>query len=75
MADFRPSSFNPMLSCPACFAREIDPIFLRHDDRTGEYYCLKCTYVAPDEATVHAFYADLRRLRYRMGKPVIPPGP
>ncbi len=44
------------LTCPACHAREVDPLFLNHDPEDGEYYCTKCTYVAKDAAEVKAFF-------------------
>lgn len=66
MAHVRSDSPNTALTCPACFAREIDPIFLRYDQQDAEYYCLKCTYFASDQATVYAFYTAIRKLRYRI---------
>lgn len=61
MADPRPSA---PLTCPACFARETDPIFLNRDPEDGEYYCTKCVYVAPDADAVRAFFNDLVRHKH-----------
>ncbi len=54
MADVHPAPER--LTCPACYAREVDPIFLNHDPEDGEYYCTKCSYVAKDAESVGAFF-------------------
>jgi hypothetical protein len=59
MADSRPA-----LTCPACFAREVDPVFLHRDRETGEYYCTKCTYIAADAKTVGRFFDDFVKHRH-----------
>lgn len=53
-----------MMICPACFARDVEPIPLHRDREDGEYYCTKCTYVAADKETVRAFFPDFIRHRY-----------
>ena len=32
-----------MRKCPVCFMREID-VWLQTDKKTGEFYCVKCSY-------------------------------
>jgi len=53
-----------MLTCPACFAREIDPVFLKTDPEDGELYCTQCTYTAPDAATVRRFFDTFVHLKF-----------
>ena len=53
-----PAPAKPLI-CPACFAREIDPVMLHFDpDDGGELYCQHCGYTAPDRDTVTAFFRD-----------------
>ncbi len=54
------------LICPACFAREIDPVFLNFDPEDGgEYYCIHCSYTAKSRESVEAFLRD--HIRHRHG--------
>lgn len=53
-----------MLICPACFAREIDPVPLHRDRETSEHYCTKCTYVATDAAALARAIDDHIRNRH-----------
>lgn len=53
-----------MIPCPACFAREVDPIPLHKDRTNGQLYCTKCTYVAQDAEQVRSFYHAFIRHRY-----------
>ncbi len=56
------------LICPACFAREIDPVFLHFDpEERGEYYCPHCGYVAASAQAVRDFLDDLARHKYGAG--------
>lgn len=43
------------LICPACFAREIDPVMLHFDEEESEYYCQHCGYTAPSAQVVQTF--------------------
>jgi len=53
------------LICPACFAREIDPVFLLFDpDDGGEYYCQHCGYTAKTREVVREFHNDFIRHRH-----------
>ena len=56
MADARPAP--AFLTCPACFARELDPIPLHRDREDGSYYCTKCNYTAATAEEVAAFHDD-----------------
>jgi hypothetical protein len=49
--------------CPACFARDIDPIRLHFDARDGEYYCVKCCYHGTEDQA-RAFLRSLQQQRY-----------
>lgn len=62
MADACPT--NAPLTCPSCFAREVDPVFLNRDPEDGEYYCTKCSYVAKDADAVREFFDDFVRHRH-----------
>lgn len=62
MPDNLPS--DQKLICPACFARDIDPIMLRRDPDNGEYYCIFCSYVAADKPAVVRFMQDLVKHKY-----------
>lgn len=53
-----------MIPCPACFARDVDPIPMHRDRETKELYCTKCTYVAKDKEQVRAFYHAFVQHRY-----------
>lgn len=56
---------SPKLTCPACFAREIDPVFLRHDpEEGGEYYCQHCGYTAKTRGEVENFLNVFVLLRH-----------
>lgn len=53
------------LICPACFAREIDPVFLHFDpEEGGEYYCQHCGYTAKTREAVLSFHNDFIRHRH-----------
>lgn len=53
------------LICPACFAREIDPVMLNFDpDDGGEYYCTHCGYTAKSREQVNEFLLEFQRLRH-----------
>ncbi|HAT11441.1 MAG TPA: hypothetical protein DCS97_12805 [Planctomycetes bacterium] len=53
------------LICPACFAREIDPVFLHHDPEDGgEWYCIHCSYTARSADEVRAFLDGWVRMRH-----------
>lgn len=54
------------LICPACFAREIEPLFLRKDPENGEYYCQGCVYVAADKQEVVDFMQNFIWQKYRI---------
>ncbi len=55
------------LICPACFAREIDPVFLHFDPEDGgEFYCQHCGYTAKTRGEVAAFHRAFIRHRYRL---------
>jgi hypothetical protein len=62
MAETRPAP--AFLSCPACFARELDPIPLHRDREDGSYYCTKCSYIAATADEVAAFSDDFIRHRH-----------
>lgn len=62
MSSSRPA--HVPLTCPACFAREVDPVFLNRDPEDGEWYCTKCTYVAADADEVRAFFDAFVRMRH-----------
>ncbi len=62
MSDDLPS--DAKLICPACFARDVDPVMLRRDPDNGEYYCIFCSYVASDKAAVVSFMQDLVKHKY-----------
>lgn len=63
-----PSPEKPLI-CPACFAREIDPVFLHFDPEDGgELYCQHCGYTAKSREQVLAFHRDF--IRHRHGIPV-----
>ncbi len=49
--------------CPACFAKEIDPIMLHYDEQDREYYCVHCCYSGTREE-VEAFGRDHLRHKY-----------
>lgn len=49
------------LRCPICFEREIDVVLLR--DAEG-FYCVKCSYTAPNEGEVRQGHQRLRA-KYR----------
>lgn len=57
------------LICPACFARDIDPVFLRRDPENGEYYSIFCAYTAPDKPAVVAFMHNLVQHKYGIDRP------
>jgi hypothetical protein len=67
MSDDLPPDAN--LICPACFAREIEPLFLRKDPENGEYYCQSCAYVAPDKQEVVTFLQEVVWRKYRIRRP------
>ena len=53
--------------CPACFAREIDPVFLHFDPEDGgEFYCQQCGYSAKTGAEVEEFFDEIIWRRYRI---------
>ncbi|MDQ8199425.1 hypothetical protein QEH56_14760 [Pelagicoccus enzymogenes] len=52
------------ITCPACFAKEIDPVFLRRDPTNSELYCLKCSYTAASDSVVKEFFDSLKKHRY-----------
>ena len=62
MPDDLPS--DAKLICPACFARDVDPVMLRRDPDNGEYYCIFCSYVAEDKPAVVSFMKDLVQHKY-----------
>jgi hypothetical protein len=49
--------------CPSCFAREID-MDMFFDEKTKEYYCLRCCYHGTEEEVKKA--NELCKLRYKM---------
>lgn len=55
---------KPLL-CPACFAKEIEPVFLHFDPEDQEYYCIKCCYFAKDRKMVDLFMDDFVRHKLR----------
>ena len=59
------SSVPRYLTCPACFAKDIDPVILHFDEHHREYYCMKCTYTGT-KAEVFEFYHQLQAKRYRV---------
>lgn len=59
-----PPSSRP-LTCPACFAKDIDPVILQHDSRHHEYYCTKCTYSGTAQDALD-FLRVLQAKRYRV---------
>lgn len=53
-----PPPSKPLI-CPACFAREIDPVFLHFDaEDGGEFYCQHCGYTAKTREQALAFLHD-----------------
>ena len=62
-----PPPEKPMI-CPACFAREIDPVFLHFDPEDGgEFYCQQCGYTAKTPDQVLTFQRDFIRHRHGIG--------
>lgn len=51
--------------CPSCFAKEIDPVFLKQDRESHTYYCLKCGYEGSSRDVVEFNY-QLQKARYRV---------
>jgi len=49
--------------CPSCFAREVDVIQLRWDEKDQEYYCFRCAWGGSEEK-VKAFFAAFTEARY-----------
>jgi len=59
------SPVEKKLICPVCFAKEIDPIFLRFDPEDGgEFYCQECGYTAKTREEVLEFHDDYIRHRH-----------
>lgn len=54
--------------CPACFAHDIDPVFLKVDTENGEHYCQKCTYVAKSREQAQAFLNHWIQDRYGINR-------
>lgn len=52
------------LICPACFAREIDPVFLHFDDEEGEFYCQHCGYTVTSAQEAQEFLEAFIRFRH-----------
>ncbi len=51
--------------CPECYKKEKD-IWLKFDPRDGEYYCIRCCYVAKSVVELDENFAGIRREKYKL---------
>ncbi len=64
MSENRPKMIG-RYRCPECYKKEKD-IWLRFDRNDGEYYCVKCCYVASSHQELDVAFENIRKDKYKL---------